>query len=235
MLSPNFWPLLLYPGSLSGHGCLPLHPCPASGTPRIGGRSCLGLAPPPGPGVPPEENGGAAPALASAPMAPHPAPLAAGPRLLPGALHLRQSRGEAELRWAAGRAQAELAARPDGPRALPEPRQEGELGGQRCGGRRPGLAAQKQRQVRAGPLRGAGPSLRAAGRRAALLCGPGTVWDVAGLGLWIWVGVGRGGSDPQTASGRGPSWSGFGARTWPGGAERRAWQRSPRGAWVGSE
>lgn len=177
MLSPNFWPLLLYPGSLSGHGCLPLHPRPASGTPRIGGRSCLGLAPPPGPGVPPEENGGAAPALASAPMAPHPAPLAAGPRLLPGALHLRQSRGEAELRWAAGRAQAELAARPNGPRALPEPRQEGELGGQRGGGRRPGLAAQKQRQVRAGPQRGAGPSLLAAGRRAALLCGPRTVWD----------------------------------------------------------
>lgn len=55
----------------------------------------------------------------------------------------------------------------------------------------------------------------------------GRCGTVAGLGLWIWVGVGRGGSDPQTASGRGPSWSGFGARTWPGGAERRAWQRSP--------
>ena len=70
MLSPNFWPLLLYPGSLSGHGCLPLHPHPASGTPRIGGRSCLGLAPPTGPGVPLEGNGGAALAPASAPVAP---------------------------------------------------------------------------------------------------------------------------------------------------------------------
>lgn len=233
MLSPNFWPLLLYLGSLSRHGCLrhppdwwPELPWPCTS---------------PGPGVPLEGNGGIAPALASAPVAPHPAPLAAGPRLLPGALHLRQSRGEAELRWAAGRAQAELAARPDGPRALPEPRQEGELGGQRGGGRRPGLAAQKQRQVRAGPLRKAGPSLRAAGPESggglagslALRSRDGVGPSQAGsvdLG-----GVGQGGSDPQTASGRGPSWSGFGARTWPGGAERRAWQRSPRGARVGWE
>lgn len=72
---------------------------------------------------------------------------ATGPRLLPSAFYLRQRCGDAELRWAAGRAQAKLSARPDGPRALPEPRQEGELRGQRGQRGGPRLTAQEQRQV----------------------------------------------------------------------------------------
>ena len=98
-----------------------------------------------------------------------------------------------------------------------------------------GLDSLHKNSVRCGRgPEGGGSVSSAVGRRAALLCGPGTVWDGRRAGSVDLGGVGRGGSDPQTASGRGPSWSGFGARTWPGGTERRAWQWS-RGARVGSE
>lgn len=57
MLSPNFWPLLLYPGSLSGHGCLPLHPRPASGTPGLVAGVALALHLPRGLGFPQRKMG----------------------------------------------------------------------------------------------------------------------------------------------------------------------------------
>lgn len=149
MLSPTIWSLSNTPGDGGiGFSVAPPRSRIWPPWPQTRGQTPLGVALCLRPQFPRVQMGTLRLPSAGAPMAPRPV---AGPRLLPGAVYLRRRRGDAELRGAAGRAQAELAARLDGPRALPEPRQEGELGGRRGHGRRSGLAAQEQRQVRAGP------------------------------------------------------------------------------------
>ena len=227
MLSRNIWPLLLYPGSLSGHRLPGTTPTP-----------CLRHPPDWWPGVPwpctsprglgfPREKWGrcacAGQRSNGTPSCPSPQghdcfPVlftydsAAGKLSFGGRLDVPKQSSQRGLTARERFQNLDKKASSEGSAAAGAGLDSLHKNSVRCG-RGPG----------AGPLRKAGPSLPAAGlgsgggRAGSLALQP---WDVVGPPQGRVCGSGGWpGSDPRPLSGRGLSCSGSGARTWRGGAE----------------